>query len=184
MYLRSILIGILSLLFYAHPATADPKKSVKGIAELGSGKIEIKSETLEIDNQREMVTFSGGVDVQKDNINITCRQLLLYYHNKATDKDDKGDAGLGDADMSIQKIVVSGDVKITSDDGISATADKAVYYQDQEKVILSGNPIVKQGNDFVEGSKITLFLKEKRSTVIGSEDNRVRAVIFPRKKKR
>jgi lipopolysaccharide export system protein LptA len=63
-------------------------------------------------------------------------------------------------------------------------AEKAVYYEDDEKVVLTGKPVVKQGNDFVEGSKITLYLKEKRSLVEGSKDQKVRAVLFPRREKR
>ena len=63
-------------------------------------------------------------------------------------------------------------------------AEKAVYYQNDEKVVLTGKPVVKRGNDFVEGSKITLFLKEKRSIVEGAEDKKARAVLIPRSKKR
>ena len=50
-------------------------------------------------------------------------------------------------------------------------------------MVLTGNPVVKQGNDFVEGSTITLFLKEERSIVESSEGGKVRAVIFPKEKK-
>jgi lipopolysaccharide export system protein LptA len=63
-------------------------------------------------------------------------------------------------------------------------SEKAVYYENDEKVVLTGSPVVKQGNDFVEGSKITLYLKEKRSTVEGSEKEKVRAVLHPRSEKR
>ena len=40
--------------------------------------------------------------------------------------------------------------------------------------------IVKQGNDLVEGAKITLFLKENRSIVEGGQGSKVKAVISPR----
>ncbi|MFC1824805.1 lipopolysaccharide transport periplasmic protein LptA [Thermodesulfobacteriota bacterium] len=146
--------------------------------EFAAGSIVITSDTLEIDNQRSLVIFTDNVNAQKDDVNIKCQQMLVYYKNQAAEGKKE------DMKVSIDRIVVSGNVRITSDNGIQANAEKAVYYHDQEKVILSGNPIVKQGNDFVEGSEITLFLKEKRSTVLGSEDNRVRAVIFPRKEKR
>jgi len=57
-------------------------------------------------------------------------------------------------------------------------AEKAVYYQDDEKAVLTGNPVVKQGDDFIEGSVITLFLKENRSVVEGSEVKKVRVILF------
>jgi lipopolysaccharide export system protein LptA len=59
-------------------------------------------------------------------------------------------------------------------------AEKAIFYQNDEKVVLTGNPKVKQENYFVEGSRIILFLKEKRHVVEGS----VKAVIFPGGEKR
>ena len=63
-------------------------------------------------------------------------------------------------------------------------AEQAIYYQSDERVVLTGKPVVKQGNDFVEGAKITLLLKENRSIVEGSEDSKVRAVLSPKNKKR
>jgi lipopolysaccharide export system protein LptA len=80
--------------------------------------------------------------------------------------------------------MASGDVKITREDGLLAQAEDATYYQAQEKVVLTGQPTVRQGEDFVEGSTITLFLKEKRSIVEGSNDKKVRAVLSPKSKKR
>jgi lipopolysaccharide export system protein LptA len=65
-----------------------------------------------------------------------------------------------------------------------ATAEKAVYYQSEEKMVLTGNPVVRMGKDFVEGDRITMFLKEERSVVESSKDKKVRAVIFPKGKKR
>jgi lipopolysaccharide export system protein LptA len=71
-----------------------------------------------------------------------------------------------------------------STDGGSALAGKAVYSQNDEKVVLTGSPVVKQGDDFVEGSRITLFLRDQRSIVEGSENKKLKAVISPRRGKR
>jgi lipopolysaccharide export system protein LptA len=88
-----------------------------------------------------------------------------------------------DADVRIDRIVATGKVKISRPDGAFAMADKLVYYENGEKVVLTGKPVVKQGNDFVEGSRITLYLKEERSVVEGSEKEKVRAVLHPRSEK-
>jgi len=78
----------------------------------------------------------------------------------------------------------SENVKIIRPDGSSATAEQATYYQAQEKVVLTGKPVVKQGNDFVEGSSITLLLRENRSIVKGSKGKKAKAVLTPRSMKR
>jgi lipopolysaccharide transport protein LptA len=102
---------------------------------------------------------------------------MVVYYGETT----KGSAQK--ESMKIEKIVAKGDVRITRQSGL-ATADEATYYWDDERVVLTGKPVVQQGDDFVEGTVVTLLLKENKSLVEGSEDTRVRAVISPRSEKR
>ena len=39
----------------------------------------IKSDSLEIDNQKRLVTFTGNVDVRADDLIITCEKMFLHY---------------------------------------------------------------------------------------------------------
>ena len=84
----------------------------------------------------------------------------------------------------ISKIIATGRVSISRAQGGLATAEKAVYFEDDEKIVLTGNPVVKQGNDFVEGDRITIFLKENRSVVESFVGKKVKAIIFPKREKR
>jgi lipopolysaccharide export system protein LptA len=61
-----------------------------------------------------------------------------------------------------------------------ATGEKAVYYKDEERVVMTGSPKVTEGENFVEGQEITLYLNEKRSVVSGGTGGRVNAVFTPR----
>jgi lipopolysaccharide export system protein LptA len=132
----------------------------------------IKSNTLEIDNDKKVVTFTGNVDARKDDWIMNCNTMTLFYQGQSGGSDKEN--------LRVDRIVAKGDVRISRPLGGEATAEEAVYYQAEEKVVLTGGPMVKQGEDFVEGSKITLLLKENRSIVEGSERNKVRAVIAPR----
>ena len=137
-------------------------------------EIVVNSDSLEVDNKRKVVTFSGNVNASREDFTIHCEEMSLYYY-------DTGEAQSGaDPEMKIDRIVAVGKVKISRADGGSATADKAVYYQKDEKVVLTGKPVVKQGKDLVQGAKITLFLKENRSIIEGGQGNKVKAVISPR----
>jgi lipopolysaccharide export system protein LptA len=150
------------------PEAADTKaeKSVES-------SIVINSNRLEVDNQRKRVTFSGDVDAKRDDFTMTCREMVLYYIEEAAETASEKQ------ELRIDRIVATGEVTITRAEGGSATAEKATYYQNEEKIVLTGNPVVKQGDDFVEGSTITLFLKEDRSIVEGSKGKRARAVLSP-----
>ncbi|MEE9609744.1 MAG: lipopolysaccharide transport periplasmic protein LptA [Desulfatiglandales bacterium] len=143
-----------------------------------AGPMVIKSDSLEVDNNRRIVTFTGNVNCKRDDLLIESQKLLVYYRNQPTKQASEKEK------VEVDKIIATGQVRITQPDGSIATAERAVYYQNDEKVVLSGNPVVKQGNNFVEGSTITLFLKEKRSIVESSKDRRVKAVIFPKKEKK
>ena len=45
---------------------------------------------------------------------------------------------------------------------------------------MTGSPKVTEGDDFVEGQEITLYLDEKRSVVSGGAGGRVKAIFTPR----
>ena len=49
--------------------------------------------------------------------------------------------------------------------------------------MLTENPYLQQGPDYVEGQRITIFLNEGRSIVEGNETKRVKATIFPKEEK-
>ncbi len=139
--------------------------------------IVINSDKLEIDDELKRITFTGNVVATQGELKIKCKKMVVYYiasSNKKTGGSSK-----------INKIVCTGDVRIyRGKQGGIATSSKAVYYQDQDKLILTGKPIVKQGKDFVEGDRITIFLKQNRSIVESFKNKPVKAVIFPKSKKR
>ncbi|MBN1104262.1 MAG: hypothetical protein JXL84_12670 [Deltaproteobacteria bacterium] len=174
---RVVILAFLLLgAFNPCPAIAQSvfKKTVAGKGEATV----IRSNSLEIDNRKKVVSFLGEVEAKRSDMVIKCRKMLVHYR-------DKGGEGAPDkSGFRIERIVASGDVKIDRADGGSATADEVVYYEEEEKLVLSGKPVVKQGEDFVEGSVITLYLKEDRSVVEGSGDRKARAVLAPKSVKR
>lgn len=137
----------------------------------------IKSRTMEIDDETKNVTFVGDVNAEKDDFIIKCEKMRVYYSDSAKRKNGK-------RETKIIKITASGNVRINRLQGGVATSEKAVYYEEGEKIVLTGNPVVKQGNDFVKGDRITIFLKDNKSVVEGLQDRRVKAVIFPNSSKR
>ena len=138
----------------------------------------INSKTLEMDDVSKTVTFTGDVNAKKGDFVIDCQKMLVYY--ESLDKNKK----IMEDETKISKIVATGAVRISRAQGGLATAEKAVYFEDDEKIVLTGNPVVKQGSDFVEGDRITIFLKENRSVVESSAGKKVKAIIFPKSEKR
>lgn len=147
-----------------------------------SRPIVIKSKTLEVNDKTKVVTFEGDVraeiSVKSDDFVIECKKMLVYYKNPPSQQQK------AESETKIDRIVATGDVRFSRGQGGVATAEKAVYYQEDEKIVLTGRPVIKQGKDSVEGDKITIFLEENRHIVESLGDKKVRAIIFPKSEKR
>jgi lipopolysaccharide export system protein LptA len=169
---------VVALLVIHGPTIALSEAVQREITSGDNEPIIIRSNSFEVDHKKYMITFLGDVDVRNGDLTIACQKMFLYYQNlpdlEAPEK----------TRSSIEKIIAEGDVKISRPAGGLATAEKAVYYSNDEKVVLTGKPTIKQGDDFVEGARITLFLAENRSIVEGSSDAKAKAVLFPKSDKR
>jgi lipopolysaccharide export system protein LptA len=167
------LFTLLSLILWTPAWSADTSAKTAG---MGSGPVTIHSNKLVADDRAKTITFWGDVKAEREDFTIDCQKLVVYLkkENPAAKKEEKGSP-------HIDRIVATGNVKIIRSTGGTATAQQAVYYQNEEKVVLTGEPVVKQGNDFVAGDRITLFLNEDRSIVDSPQDGKVKAVIFPKK---
>jgi lipopolysaccharide export system protein LptA len=161
--------GFLPLAFCADNSGQITDKLVKS-----DSPIRIASDRMEVHQNGRTISFQGHVLVQQDDLTITGNQLKV---NAAAG------AKPGQASMmeKIDRIEVEGDVKITQRDKI-ATAEKAVYYHQEQKIVLLGNPSVSQGADTVKGRLITLYIKEGKSVVEGGEQSPVQAVLHPSRK--
>jgi lipopolysaccharide export system protein LptA len=170
-----VLTGLLLMWIFSSPAlSASPLAKTQ---KKSQGPMVIKSKTLEADDKKKRITFEGNVEAIRDDFTVLCNKLVVLYEKSGEQKKTE------QVSASIDKIVATGAVKIIRAEGGVATGEKAVYYQKGEKLVLTGNPVVKQGEDFVEGDVITLFLKEDRSIVESAKDKKVRAVIFPKQEK-
>ena len=139
-----------------------------------------RMESNQSDKEPKTITFDGHVFVQQDDLNITSNHLKVFL--LPGDKVEKAPtAAEPTPSQKIDYIVFEGDVKVTSKDRL-ATADKAIFYQKEQKITLHGRPVVTQGQDRVEGNLITIFLQQSLSVVEGGSNAPVQAWLFPEKK--
>lgn len=142
-----------------------------------SGPIVIHSDSLEVDQQKRVIVFEGKVKAQSDDMVVDCEKMIVYY----TENPSRGESAV--ESRKIDRIIALGNVRVNRSDGSMANAGKAVFYQGEDKIVLTDNPSVRQGQDLVEGERITILLSEQRSIVEGSEAKRVKATLFPKEKK-
>ena len=170
-----LLIFMLSLLLYLTAPEAQEKKgTVKGEgkkpgAAMGFGltatraPIDITSDTVEASQKQNSVTFKGNVVAKQEDITLYANTLLIYY-----DPETK----------KLKEIVAMGNVKVVQLER-RATSQKATFHQDENKVVLDGEAVVREGENVIRGEKITYYVDEERSVVEGGKGSRVNTRLTP-----
>ena len=162
---QAIILAIIWLLLSgaSHGQTAAPKDDAP---------VHIVSDKLEAYQQQQKVIFIGNVVAKQGELTIRGDRMTIYYLEKGNPKpNEEGLAG------KLDRIEVDGGVHITQKT-IVATAEHVVYFDEENKIVLTGKPRVERGKDSIQGDKITLFLDSEKSVVEGGPSRPVEATIF------
>jgi lipopolysaccharide export system protein LptA len=139
-------------------------------AELPANQpVEITSDRLEADYSKGKIHFLGEVVARQGDLTIYSEELIIHL--------DQGDGG----NRQVKEIEALKNVRIVKGTRV-ATGQAAHLDNATGKVVLTGSPRVEEGENFVEGDKITFFLNEDRSTVKSDSGSRAKAVFHPKEK--
>jgi lipopolysaccharide export system protein LptA len=145
--------------------------------------IEIVSDRLDAYNEKKLVVFSGNaVATQGDRV-IKSDRLLLYYKKDQQGQEKRVSKDVVDNTGDLEKIEAKGHVIVTEGERI-VTGNDAVYYQDTQQIIMTGNPVMREGRNVIHGDKIVVYLNEDRGVVESAEKKRVKATIYPEDRKK
>lgn len=162
--LRQFAHLLLLCLLLASPASA---ADVLGGGASSDQPIDIRSDRLEANDAKKQMRFVGNVVAKQGDLTIYAQEVTLYYSE-----------GSGEVD----RVEALRDVRIVQGEKV-ATGQKGVFFNREAKIVLTGSPRVNQGEDFISGEKITVFINEERSEVSGQEGGRVNAVFHPKGEK-
>src|SRR3989337_522302 len=128
--------------------------------------ITITADHLEVNRKLRSAVYTGNVTADDKS-----RGMVILAHKMEFLFDEKME--------QIQRGLATGNVRMSAGER-RMTSDHLELFPVEEKVVLTGDPRVWQGNDLVTGAKMTIFLKEGRAIVEGGPSNRVTAVLYPR----
>jgi lipopolysaccharide export system protein LptA len=155
---------VLAALALAATADAQPAPGRRA-AEDRTQPVTVDADKMERFGKESLVVFTGNVVARQNNSVQYADRMEVYL-------DEKGDR--------IVRTVSTGTVKIITRDCRTGTARRAEYHDLEQRVVLSGNARVWQDENVVSGDTITIFLSQDRSVVQGGQQERVKAVFFPR----
>jgi len=130
------------------------------------------ADTFNADDANHMATFTGNVEFLQDTSRLRADKVTVTYgQNAATGKWDE---------LSTAEAV--GNVYYVVDDQVM-TGARAVYTKSTDTMILSGNVVLKQGQNVMEGSRLVYNVGARKSTMDGvpteGGKGRVRGVFYP-----
>lgn len=161
----AIILALMWILFsgLSHGQAAAPKEDAP---------VHIVSDRLEAYQQQQKVIFIGNVVATQGELTIRGDRMTIYYLEK--ENPESNEEGLSG---KVDRIEVDGGVHI-SQKKIVATGEHVVYFTEENKIVLTGEPRVEQGKDSIQGEKITLFLDTEKSVVEGGPSRPVEATIY------
>lgn len=143
--------------------------------------IQIQSDRLDAYQEKRVVIFSGNAVATQGDRTIKAERMLIYYKDRSGGPEKKNVSEIGAAG-DLERLEAQGRVTITEPNRI-VTGDQAVFYQDSQKIVMTGNAVMREGKNVIKGGKIIVFLNEDRGVVESSESKRVTATIYPNEKK-
>ncbi|MBN2219087.1 MAG: lipopolysaccharide transport periplasmic protein LptA, partial [Kosmotogaceae bacterium] len=145
------------------PAEQIPKADVSASSPFDSDRpVKITSKNLEADNKRNEVTFRENVVAKQGDMVIFSDVMKVKYETKG----------------GIRRIEAIGNVKMKQEDRI-ATGEKIVFYNAEQKIVMTGNPRIWQDDNLISCDKVTVFLKDDKILFEGKVDS----TIYPKRVK-
>lgn len=146
-------------------ATAQSPTSPSASPDGRNAPVTVDADQLENLQKEGLVVFTGNVVASQNSSTQYADRMEVYL-------DEKGNR--------IVRTVSTGNVRIITKDCRTGTAKRAEYYDAEQRVVLIGNARVWRDDNVVTGERITIYLAEDRSVVEGGQQERVKAVFYPK----
>ena len=141
-----LLTALINTTIFSFSIAEDVEKPVPNFKFNTSLPLEIRSKELNIEQNTGRATFSGNVIATQGNLILTALTLVVEYAIKNSRMTSE-----------MEKLTANKDVTIVSETQ-SAVANKMVYDVLFEKIIMTGDVILKEGLSATSGDRLTINL--------------------------
>lgn len=187
---------LLSVSFVGSTSAAPSTESMhlKRSVETPGVPTTITSKKMTVRNQDSQAVFEEGVVLNRGPLIVHSDKMVVLFNSRNRGSLQSSGGGMDhhesdrtfspskEHDMastmsnrSVSRVEATGDarrVNIKYENG-NATCQKAVYFVDGEKIVLTGDPVAWEKGTRVSGKQITIFLAEERSVVEGGSHVRI-----------
>jgi lipopolysaccharide export system protein LptA len=128
--------------------------------------IDITSDQVETYTRENRVIFKGSVIARQQ------RDIAIYA--------DSIEAIMVNEGKGIERVIASGNVKVQQGSRV-ANCQRAVFHNLEQKIFLTGDPKVWEGENMVSGEEIIFDIAQNRVEVKGGLNRRGKAKVYPDK---
>lgn len=125
--------------------------------------IHITSDTVEANQKQNMITFKGNVVAKQGDTTLYANTLIIYYDPNT---------------QKLKEVVATGNVKLVQLNR-RATGQRAMFYQDSNKVVLDGEAVVREGENVIRGERLIFYVNEERTVMEGKKGGQISTTIIP-----
>ena len=176
-------LALVPLVALAVTATAAEVKKTPQVS--GNEPIEIVSDRMDAYHEKRMVIFSGNAVATQGARTVRSDRLIIYYkgdEEQPAGKSASKSTSPGEGTGAVERVEAKGHVRVTEGDRI-VTGDEALFEEEDGKMTMMGNAVMREGPNVIKGDRIVVFLNENRGMVESSENKRVTATIYPNESK-
>jgi len=156
--------------------------ATSGVAQVNSrsnAPIDITADQAEVINAKCEAIWRGAAEATQEKSRLRADTLTVFSRVKGSGSNGEPTCG------GVARIVADGHVYYVAPDQ-NARGDHAIYLQDSDQIVITGDVIVVRGEDVARGDKLTINVSTREaqmeSNVTGAgRPGRVRAVVYPDK---
>jgi lipopolysaccharide export system protein LptA len=143
-------------------------EAFKGFSAESEDPIQIEADRLEVREKDKVAVYSGNVRVRQGETVLKTAQLRVFY---------TGEAAGATPGSSVSRIEASNRVVVQSGSQ-TASGDSAVFEMAADRVTLTGNVVLTEGENIVRGQKLVVDLKSRKARM---EGDRVQTILTPKR---
>jgi lipopolysaccharide export system protein LptA len=175
----------VAILLLAAPSSAlaqagGPPNALQGFSQNRDQPVKIDAARLEVRDKNKIATFSGNVQVVQGDTTLRCKTLAVFYDTEGGGS-TMASAKPGPGGQSrIRRLEARGGVVVTQKDQV-ATGETGLFDMASNTVTLSGNVVVKQGQNVLQGERLVVDLTSGVSRVEAGKagNGRVQGLFLP-----
>jgi lipopolysaccharide transport protein LptA len=124
--------------------------------------VQVTADHMASDSRTDQIMFSGNVEIRRGDLYVKADRLDVTQHRET---------------RKVSQMVAVGNVFIRRGEQ-AATAERATFFENEQKAVLTGNPHAWEGTTEVWGEEM-VFLLAKGSMIVKGGAQRVRVQLLP-----